>query len=193
LYGESFIRKNLINQKEKMKRLPLIITIILFACLCALISFGAMRAFNPKPRMLSAPVTSTPFEPAMGQWGPVFGRDQAVQNAPSIFALKGVVYSSRVGESLALVVVDDKPGMAIAVGKEIIPNVKLMEVHPTYVVVSESGISRRIDMPPVTPGANTKSNFSPPLPVTEQPMQPMQTQQQPLPPPPPPPQQQAVQ
>ena len=166
------------NRKRKMKRLPLLINVMLFAAICALISFWAMKVFNPKPRNLEAPKMVAPFEPAVGQWGPVFGQDATGQNVPSIFALKGVVYAQRAADSVALIVVDGKPGVAVPIGKEFAPNIKLLEVYATYIVVSESGVSRRIDVPPVTPGAVSPS-FAPVTTITAQPLQqPMQPQPQ---------------
>jgi general secretion pathway protein C len=166
------------DRKKKMKRLPLLINVMLFAAICALISFWAMKVFNPKPRNLTAPTMVTPFEPAVGQWGPVFGQDNAVQNAPSIFALKGVVYSERASEGIALIVVDGKPGLAVPIGKEFAPNIKLLEVHATYIMISEAGVSRRVDVPPVTPGSLTP-NFVPSAQMTAQPL-PQPIQQQPV-------------
>jgi general secretion pathway protein C len=51
------------------------------------------------------------------------------------------------GDSVAIIVAEGSPPMALKVGKELVPGVKLAEVHPRYVMLSDGGVMKRIDLP----------------------------------------------
>jgi general secretion pathway protein C len=136
-----------------MKRLPLIINVILFALLCALLTYWGSQIFKPKVRPLQAPVSVNSYEPSVGQWGNLFGQSAVAEAAPSNYQLKGVIVATQARDSVAIILVDGKPNFTLGIGKELIPGVKLQEVHADHVIVSESGVPRRIDLPVVTPNA----------------------------------------
>jgi general secretion pathway protein C len=136
-----------------MKRLPLIINVILFALLCALLTYWGSQVFKPKVRPLQAPVSVNSYEPSVGQWGNLFGQSAVAEAAPSSYQLKGVIVARQARDSVAIILVEGKPNFTLSIGKELIPGVKLQEVHADHVIVSESGVPRRIDLPVVTPNA----------------------------------------
>lgn len=130
---------------------------ILFLTLCSVIAFWGLRIFTPKLRPIAAPVVAASYEPGVGQWGSLFGQSAVAENAPSNYQLKGVIVAPRAIDSAAIIVVEGKPPYAIGVGKELSSGVKLTEVHADHIMVSESGMSRRIDLPPapaIAPGLN---------------------------------------
>ena len=134
-----------------MKRLPLIINVILFAMLCAVLSFWGLQIFKPKIRPMQAPVSVDSYEPSVGQWGNLFGQSAVAEAAPSSYQLKGIIVAPQSRDSVAIIMVEGKPNFTIGIGKELLPGVKLQEVHRDHVIVSESGITRRIDLPAATP------------------------------------------
>ena len=134
-----------------MKRLPLIINVILFAMLCAVLSFWGLQIFKPKIRPMQAPVSVDSYEPSVGQWGNLFGQAAVAEAAPSSYQLKGIIVAPQSRDSVAIIMVEGKPNFTIGIGKELLPGVKLQEVHRDHVIVSESGITRRIDLPAATP------------------------------------------
>lgn len=134
-----------------MKRLPLFINIILFAMLCAVLSFWGLQIFKPKIRPMQAPVSVDSYEPSVGQWGNLFGQSAVAEAAPSSYQLKGIIVAPQTRDSVAIIVVEGKPNFTVGIGKELLPGVKLQEVHSDHVIVSESGITRRIDLPAATP------------------------------------------
>ncbi|MBC3872257.1 type II secretion system protein N [Undibacterium flavidum] len=136
-----------------MKRLPLIINIILFALVCMLLSYWGLQIFKPTIRPIQAPVSVNSYEPNVGQWGNVFGVAARTEVAPSSYQLKGVIVAPRAKDSVAIIVIEGKPNFTIGTGKELIPGVSLKEVHADHVIVSESGIARRIDLPVPAPNA----------------------------------------
>lgn len=134
-----------------MKRLPLLGSFFMFILLCMSLSYWGMQVFKPKVRAVSAPVNSSTFEPGIGQWGAVFGRNPIEQIAASNYQLKGVVVAAQQRDSAAILSVDGKPEQTMAIDKELSKGVTLKEVHETYILISESGISKRVDLPQASP------------------------------------------
>jgi general secretion pathway protein C len=171
-----------------MKRLPLFVTVLAVVLLSASLAYWGLQLFKPQQRAIAAP----PAPPAMAlnidAAKGLFGGQIAVA-AVSNYQLKGVV-AARGEDSAAILSVDNKPAEAIAVGKEVLPGVLVKEVYPRYVLLSEGGVIKRVDLPsdagissgpPAMPGQQ-QQQMPPPQPV--QPIQP-----QPSPPAPPPPSQ----
>jgi general secretion pathway protein C len=134
-----------------MKRLPLLINVVLFAMLCVVLTFWGMKIFKPTIRPIQAPVSVENYEPSVGQWGDLFGQSAVAQTAPSSYQLKGVILAPRSRDSVAIIAVEGQTNFTIGIGKELMPGVRLSEVHADHVIVSESGISRRIDLPAPVP------------------------------------------
>lgn len=147
-----------------MKRMPLLASFLLFLLLCMSLTYWALRIFNPKSREVIAPTAVASFEPSVGQWGGIFGRNPVAEAAPSIYQLKGVVVAKENGISSAIVIADGKAPQAIQIGRELAPGVRLQEVHEAYVVISESGVMKRIELPQPTPINSGIQTFPAPQP-----------------------------
>jgi general secretion pathway protein C len=80
----------------------------------------------------------------------LFGGQVAVASATN-YQLTGVVAAG--GNSAAIIVAEGSPPKALVVGKEVSPGVTLAEVHPRYVMLSDNGVMKRIDLAPDTKGA----------------------------------------
>lgn len=142
-----------------MKRLPLVLSFVMFILFCMSLSYWGMQVFKPKVRAVNAPVNTSSFEPSEGQWGSLFGRNPSVEAAASNYQLKGVVVAGQAFDSAAIVSADGKPSQTIAIGKELSPGVILKEVHETYIVISESGLIKRVDLPQPTPISGAQLGF----------------------------------
>ncbi|MES2106794.1 MAG: type II secretion system protein N [Pseudomonadota bacterium] len=129
-----------------MKRLPLYASFVVFIVLCMSLSYWGLRMFKPQVRPLAVPQGAAPFEPAPGQWGGLFGASQIAQ-AASNYQLKGVVVAKRAEESVAIVGVNGQATLAVAVNRELSPGVKVTEVHDGYIILSEGGVNKRVDLP----------------------------------------------
>ncbi|MFS2061372.1 type II secretion system protein N [Duganella sp. CT11-72] len=169
-----------------MKRLPLFVTVLAVVLLSASLAYWGLQLFKPQQRAIAAP----PAPPAMAlnidAAKGLFGGQIAVA-AVSNYQLKGVV-AARGEDSAAILSVDNKPAEAVAVGKEVVPGVLVKEVYPRYVLLSEGGVIKRVDLPsdagissgpPAMPGQQQQQ--MPP----QQPVQPIQPQPSPPAPPPP--------
>lgn len=137
-----------------MKRLPLLSSFILFLLLCMSLAYWGLRFYKPKNREVAAPVSAPTFEPIAGQWGSIFGASQ-VNGAPSEYQLKGVVMAGRPNESVAIFTTNGSNSKYVAVNHELSPGVSLKEVHANYIVISQGGATKRIDLPQPTSGTST--------------------------------------
>jgi len=157
-----------------MKRLPLIVTVLAVVLLSASLAYWGLQLFKPQQRAIAAP----PPAPQMGinvdaDKG-LFG-GQVMVAAVSNYQLKGVV-AARGEDSAAIISVDNKPAVAVAIGKEVMPGVTVKEVHAKHVILSEGGVNKRVDLPsdvgvssgpssmpgmPVQPGQITQPGLQP--------------------------------
>ena len=129
-----------------MKRLPGLTSFVLFVALCAASAYWAMLLFKPAVRPVAAPPQAS--QPAIGVEAALglFGGNASVAVA-SNFQLKGVVVSDVERESVAILSADGKPAQAIAVGAEVMPGVSVKEVHAQYVLLSDAGVIKRVELP----------------------------------------------
>lgn len=142
-----------------MKRLPLILTVLAVAALSASLAYWGLQLFKPQQRPIAAvPMQAAPdanIDAAKGLFG-----GQVTAAAVSNYQLKGVVAANGL-DSAAIIAADGKPAMAYGVGREVAPGVTIKEVHPKYVLLSEGGAIKRLDLPSA---AGVSSEASPSLP-----------------------------
>ena len=128
------------------KRMPVITSFGLFLLLCASVTYWVLEFMKPQQRpvaaMISNAVTAPPLEVAAG----LFGGGTATVAMSSNFQLKGVVFAANANESIAIVVADGKPPQSVRVNAEVQPGVTVKEVHARYVLLSERGMTRRVDL-----------------------------------------------
>ncbi len=142
-----------------MKRLPLLMSFVMFVLLCMSLSYWGMQVIKPKVRSVNAPANTNTVEPGEGQWGLLFGRNPIAEAAASNYQLKGVVVAAQPLDSAAILSADGKSPQTIAVGKELSPGVILQEVHTTHIVISEAGAVKRVDLPQPTPISGGQTIF----------------------------------
>ena len=149
-----------------MKRMPLLVTFLLFVALCASATYWAMKLVRPPARPLAAPVVAAPPELPLDVAALLFGgRPQAV-GAASNYQLKGVVVAANGRESVAILSADGKPAQAVGLNTEFQPGVSVREVHAQYVLLSEGGVMKRVALPEGAKAINQEFTPSslPPLP-----------------------------
>ena len=129
-----------------MKRWPLITSFILFIALCASGAYWAMQLFKPPLRAVSAPPPSAPPAPSLDAAAGLFGGRTNVAVA-SNYQLKGVVVSGNAIDSVAILATDGKPAQAIRINAEVVSGVTVKEVHRRYVLLSENGVIKRVELP----------------------------------------------
>ena len=158
-----------------MKRLPLVLSLLAVIALSASIAFWVLQLYKPAQRPMSAIAEARMADPAPDAAATLFG-GQAVAAGPSNYQLTGVVAAGR--ESVAILVVDGKPPRALAVGKEIASGVTVKEVHPKYVMLSEGGVMKRVDLATDAKAGTSLALAAPGVDQNQQQMQQQAMQQQ---------------
>ncbi len=129
------------------KRLPVIVSFVLFMLLCGSATYWFINLFKtPQARPLAAGPVSNQVEIPPDAATRLFGGQLTVATA-SNYTLTGVIAGRGGSYGAAILVADGKPARALAVGQEISPGVSLKEVHPQYVMLSENGALKRVNLP----------------------------------------------
>jgi general secretion pathway protein C len=175
-----------------MKRLPVPVTVATFGAIAALsasMAYWGMQLFKEQQRPIAAVVHQAPPEPSIEAAKGLFGGDIAVAVA-SNYQLKGVVAAINGRHSVAIIAADGQPPKAYPLGTEVAPGVKVQEVGPRHVVLSEGGMPKRIELPADAPSSGGAAAMLPPLPAPATPpaMQPAPQPPMPVPQNMPPPQ-----
>jgi general secretion pathway protein C len=105
-----------------------------------------MQLFKPPMRAVAAPPqTKQPAPRLDAAAGLLGGHSNAV--VASNFQLKGVVVASNPAESVAIMAANGKPAQAIRTNAEVVPGVTVKEVNRRYVLLSEGGVVKRVELP----------------------------------------------
>jgi general secretion pathway protein C len=131
----------------KMKRLPLITSFILFIALCVSGAYWAMQLYKPAARPVAAPpILSDLPAPDPESAASLFG-GRATAVVASNFQLKGVVMASNPADSVAILAANGKKPQAVRTNAEVLPGVTVKEVQRDHVLLSEGGVTKRVDLP----------------------------------------------
>lgn len=132
------------------KRLPLLVTLLGLILLAASLAYWILQLYQPPQRNLAPPPHIAQADPGVDAAATLFGGQAAVASATN-YQLTGIVAAGR--DSAAILVADGSPPKALRVGKELAPGVTLAEVHPRYVMLSDGGVMKRVDLAVDTKGA----------------------------------------
>jgi len=126
-----------------MKRLPILLTLLALVFLAVSATYWAMQLYKPKqPPLAAAPLAGIP-EPAPDAAATLFG-GQAASAVVTNYQLTGIVSAGR--DSVAIIVADGQPPKALTIGRELAPGVTVSEVHPRYVMLSDGGVMKRVEL-----------------------------------------------
>ncbi|HYD96448.1 MAG TPA: type II secretion system protein N [Noviherbaspirillum sp.] len=161
-----------------MRRLPLLVSFLLFIALCASAAYWAMQLFKPPLRPVAAPPRAAQAEIRADAAATLFGsRSTGSAAVASNYQLRGVIFSGNPRDSVAIISIDGKPAQAIRARAELAPGVTIKEVHRDHVLVDEGGGTKRVELPESAKGLEgIAAAPTPPSPVPRA-----------VPPPPPPP------
>ena len=129
-----------------MKRWPLVATFVLFIAACVSAAYWAMQLFKPPVRPVAAPPQTVQTAPRLDAAAALFGGRLTIAVA-SNFQLKGVVVAGNAAESIAILAAVGKPAQVVKINEEVAPGIKVTEVHPRYVLLSEGGVVKRVELP----------------------------------------------
>lgn len=141
------------------KRLPLLFTLLALILLAASIAYWFLQLYKPAQRPLAPAPAVAQVEPNPEAAAYLFG-GQPTAVAISNYQLTGVVSAGR--DSAVILVADGSPPKAVRIGREIVPGVTVAEVHPRYVMLSEGGVMKRVDLAPDTGTSNQMGGMAAP-------------------------------
>ena len=121
-------------------------SLLLFAALCAIVSFWATVLLAPRPAIAPAGVVADPRAlPELQLSAQLFGLGQPAVAAAKLSNVQvvGIVAAGRRGS--AILGVDGKPPRAFAVGESLTPSQTLSAVEPDRVVIASNG--RNVELP----------------------------------------------
>lgn len=146
------------------KRLPLLLSLLALILLAASIAYWVLQLYKPEQRPLAAAPVATQPPPSPDAAATLFGGQPTA--VISNFQLTGVVSAG--ADSAVILVADGQPAKAVRIGREIAPGVTVAEVHRRYVMLSDGGVLKRVELAPDT-GQSTA--IMPPEPrMMQQPM-----------------------
>jgi len=125
------------------KRLPLLLSLLGLILLAASLAYWILQLYQPPQRPLAAVQQGALPDPSVDAAATLFGGEVAVASATN-YQLTGIVSAGQ--DSVAILVADGTPPKALKVGHELAPGVKLAEVHPRYVMLSDGGVMKRVDL-----------------------------------------------
>ena len=149
-----------------MKRLPLLFTLLALVFLAVSATYWGMQLYKPQQRPIAAVQTAALPEPAPDAAATLFG-GQPVTAVVSNYQLTGIVSAGR--DSVAILVADGQPPKALKVGRELAPGVSITEVHGKYIMLSEGGVMKRVDLAADSRPAIPLSGAAPGAPQMAQP------------------------
>lgn len=139
------------------KRLPLLLTLLALLVLAASGAYWILQLYKPEQRPLAAAPIATQPAPSPDAAATLFGGQPTV--AISSFQLTGVVSAG--ANSAVILVADGSTPKAVRIGREIAPGVVVAEVHRRYVMLSDNGVMKRVEL---APDAGQTSAISQPVP-----------------------------
>lgn len=130
-----------------MGRAPLIASFILFLALMASLTYWAMQLLAPPPRPVAAPPQSSSRPvPPVAAAANVFGGRGSGKTMMNV-QLRGVVLAGRAKDSVAILAAEGGAPQSLRLEGEVLPGVKVQEIHPRYVVLSDHGVLREVSLP----------------------------------------------
>ncbi|PQO95713.1 hypothetical protein C5614_16670 [Massilia phosphatilytica] len=125
------------------KRLPLLLSLLGVILLAASLAYWILQLYQPPQRPIAAAPLAAMPDPTIDAAATLFGGQVSVASATN-YQLTGVVADG--SSSVAIIVAEGSPPKALRVGKELAPGITLAEVHPRYVMLSDGGVMKRVDL-----------------------------------------------
>jgi general secretion pathway protein C len=130
-----------------MKRLPVVVSFLLFLVLCASLAYWALPLFSPAPRAISAPPRVALKSPPVSAAANLFGGAANTATAMPRVLLRGIIHAGLTADSVAILAADGSPPKSLQVDDEVMPGVTVKAIHARHVVLSDHGVTRELSLP----------------------------------------------
>ena len=129
-----------------MKRLPALLSLLLFLALCASLAYWLLQWLAPPQRpVTAAPVATRSMPPLMAATN-LFGGNGQGSSLANV-QLRGVIRSGLAAGSVAIISAEGKPARALRVHAEVLPGIQVKEIHARTVILSDKGAERELALP----------------------------------------------
>ena len=125
------------------KRVPFLLSLLGVILFAVSLAYWIMQLYQPPQRPIAAVPQAAMPDPTIDAAATLFGGQVSVASATN-YQLTGVVADGN--SSVAIIVAEGSPPKALRVGKELAPGITLAEVHPRYVMLSDGGVMKRVDL-----------------------------------------------
>ena len=124
------------------KRLPILLSLLALILLAASLAYWVLQLYQPEQRPLAPPPLASQPAPSADAAATLFGGQPTT--VVSNYQLTGVVSAG--SNSAVILVADGAPPKAVRIGREIAPGVTVAEVHRRYVMLSDGGVMKRVEL-----------------------------------------------
>lgn len=132
-----------------MKHLPLIVVAILISAVFGSGAYWGSQLFRSQVGPVPVATHTASAPPDIAAAAGLFGGTPAAATTIA-FKLKGVIEDG--AEGVAILVEEGKPALAVGIGQQAAPGVKVTEIHQRYVLLDVNGKPTRLDLPDGTVG-----------------------------------------
>lgn len=129
-----------------MKRLPALLSLLLFLVLCASLAYWLLQWLAPPPRPVAAAPVAPRSMPPLTAATNLFGGNAQGSSLANV-QLRGVIRSGLAADSVAIIAAEGKPARALRVHAEVLPGIQLKEIHARTVILSDKGAERELTLP----------------------------------------------
>ncbi len=127
-----------------MQRAPALLSLLLFAALCASLAYWLLQWFAPAPRAVAAPPEAGRTMPPVAAASALFG-GRAQDSGGAQVQLRGILQAGKA--SIAIIAAEGKPVRALGVDAEVLPGLTVKEIGPRTVVLTGRGAERELTLP----------------------------------------------
>lgn len=128
-----------------MKRLPALLSLLLFVALCASMAYWWLQWLAPAPRPVAAPPIAQRTMPPLTSAFKLFGGHSP--GGATAIQLRGIIHSAHAADSVAIVAVEGKPPRALRTHAEVMPGVELKEIRSRTVILSGRSGDQEVMLP----------------------------------------------
>lgn len=152
-----------------MKRLPVLMSFLLFLALCASLSYWVLQWLAPATRPVVVPAPAERALPGMAAAANLFGGTTEVVSSTPI-QLKGIIRAAKPNESVAIIALEGKPTRALRLNAEVMSGLVIEQINSNNVVLADPTGTRTLPLPafaaqatnPLPPKAESANQPAPP-------------------------------
>ena len=137
---------NAVTLNPDRQRLPALLSLLLFAALCASMAYWALQWLAPPPRVVAAPAASEPAPVPVAAAARLFGGAAKGSGTLNV-QLRGIIHAGSTAGSAAILSIDGSAPKFYRLQAELTPGVVLKAIHARTVVLSEHGAERELPLP----------------------------------------------